>query len=119
MFLILFSSQLRNPLKFTDYYFLDIFMSKFNHRADAVVARLLENVIDQNQPPPQSSGVMFTAYNYIFSKHPNIDTLPVADLSLFLLLLLGVQEQGPWITCFRQAIANLSDHHGNFFFFYL
>ncbi|KAG1445211.1 hypothetical protein G6F56_009992 [Rhizopus delemar] len=111
MFLILFSSQLRNPLKFTDYYFLDIFMSKFNHRADAVVARLLENVIDQNQPPPQSSGVMFTAYNYIFSKHPNIDTLPVADLSLFLLLLLGVQEQGPWITCFRQAIANLSDHH--------
>ncbi|CAO3701506.1 unnamed protein product [Rhizopus stolonifer] len=111
MFLILFSSQLRNPLKSTDYYFLDIFMSKFNHRADAVVARLLENVIDQNQPPSQSSGVMFTAYNYIFSKHPNIDTLPVADLSLFLLLLLGVQEQGAWIACFRQAIANLSDHH--------
>ncbi|KAG1041165.1 hypothetical protein G6F43_012150 [Rhizopus delemar] len=120
MFLTLFSTQLRNPLKSTNY-FLDIFMSRFVNRADAVVARLLENVINQHHAPPQSNSVMYTAYSYIFSssKHhssssSHTDTIPVPDLSLFLLLLLGVQSKGinsEWITCFRQAIAGLSDHH--------
>jgi hypothetical protein len=97
-------------------------MSRFVNRADAVVARLLENVINQHQAPPQSNSVMYTAYSYIFSssKHhssssSHTDTIPVPDLSLFLLLLLGVQSKGinsEWITCFRQAIAGLSDHHG-------
>lgn len=117
-FLILFSTQLRHPLKFEDsHYFLDIFMSKFSHRTDAVVARLLENVIEQSQPPPQSSSVMYTAYNYFFSSKgassPN--TVPVADLSLLLLLLLGFQSRQRyqvWVSGFRQAVSSLGDHRG-------
>ncbi|CAO3680253.1 unnamed protein product [Rhizopus microsporus] len=115
-FLTLFSTQLRHPLKFEDsHYFLDIFLSKFSHRTDAVVARLLENVIEQSQPPPQSSSVMYTAYNYFFSSKgtsaPN--TVPVADLSLLLLLLLGFQSRQRyqvWVSGFRQAVSSLGDH---------
>lgn len=86
-----------------------------------MVARLLENVIEQKTPPPQSSSVMYTAYNYFFAaranaSNPDADTMPVADRSLLLLLLLGMQqvteENKEWVKSYRFAIANLSDHHG-------
>jgi hypothetical protein len=96
-------------------------MSKFGNRAETVVARLLENLIEQKTPPPQSSGVMYTAYNYFFSGRSNAnsdaDTMPVADRSLLLLLLLGTQSVSEkinteWNKSYRFAIANLSDHNG-------
>jgi hypothetical protein len=97
-------------------------MSKFGNRAETVVARLLENLIEQKMPPPQSSSVMYTAYNYFFASransNPDADTMPVADRSLLLLLLLGTQSvsekthNSDWIKSYRFAIANLSDHHG-------
>ncbi|KAI8073629.1 Dyggve-Melchior-Clausen syndrome protein-domain-containing protein [Thamnidium elegans] len=96
-------------------------MSKFGNRAETVVARLLENLIEQRVPPPQSSSVMYTAYNYFFSSrmgsNSDADTMPVADRSLLLLLLLGSQsisketENSKWIKLYRYAIANLNDHH--------
>jgi len=96
-------------------------MSKFGKRAETVVARLLENLIEQKAAPPQSSSVMYTAYNYFFSGRSNAssdaDTMPVADRSLLLLLLLGTQsgseeKNAEWNKSYRFAIANLSDHHG-------
>lgn len=96
-------------------------MSKFGNRAETVVARLLENLIEQKTPPPQSSSVMYTAYNYFFSGRSNAnsdaDTMPVADRSLLLLLLLGTQpisekRNTEWNESYRFAIANLSDHNG-------
>lgn len=52
---------------------------------------------------------------------PDADTMPVADRSLLLLLLLGTQSisshDTEWVKSYRFAIANLSDHHGNFFFY--
>lgn len=97
-------------------------MSNFGNRAETVVARLLENLIEQRTPPPQSSSVMYTAYNYFFASRtnssPDADTMPVADRSLLLLLLLGTQSvsekshNSDWIKSYRFAISNLSDHHG-------
>lgn len=102
-------------------------MSKFGNRAETVVARLLENLIEQRTPPAQSSSVMYTAYNYFFSSRAgssaDADTMPVADRSLLLLLLLGSQsisketENSKWIKLYRYAIANLNDHHGKVYFF--
>lgn len=100
-------------------YFLDILTTKFGNRAEAVVARLLENLIEQRTPPQSSAGVMLSAYNYFFSSRTNsnsdADTMPVADRSLLLLLLLGTQSplDTEWVKSYRFAIANLSDHHGN------
>lgn len=121
LFLVLCSTQLQHS-KFTeDNYFLDILMSKFGNRAETVVARLLENLIEQKTPPPQSSSVMYTAYNYFFAPRANLsldaDSMPVADRSLLLLLLLGTQpiseesDNKGWIKSYRFAIANLNDHH--------
>jgi hypothetical protein len=97
-------------------------MGKFGNRAEAVVARLLENVVEQKTPPPQSSSVMYTAYSYFFNSrrknsNQDEDTMPVADRSLLLLLLLGTQSslsdsQNKWVESYRFAIANLSDHNG-------
>lgn len=121
-FLVLCSTQLQqNKLSQDNNYFLGILMSKFGNRAETVVARLLENLIEQKTPPPQSSSVMYTAYNYFFSGRSNAnsdaDTMPVADRSLLLLLLLGTQsgseeKNAEWNKSYRFAIANLSDHHG-------
>lgn len=123
-FLVLCSTQLQqSKLAQDSNYFLNLLMSKFGNRAETVVARLLENLIEQKAPPPQSSSVMYTAYNYFFSARPNAsnpdaDTMPVADRSLLLLLLLGSQshsekqDNSQWIKSYRFAIANLSDHHG-------
>ncbi|KAG2211292.1 hypothetical protein INT47_006412 [Mucor saturninus] len=119
-FLVLCSTQLQHARLTDDNYFLGILTTKFGNRAEAVVARLLENLIEQRTPPPQSSsGVMLTAYNYFFSSRtnssPDADTMPVADRSLLLLLLLGTQSISPhdteWVKSYRFAIANLSDHH--------
>ncbi|CAO3654552.1 unnamed protein product [Mucor fragilis] len=120
-FLVLCSTQLQqNKLSQDNNYFLGILMSKFGNRAETVVARLLENLIEQKTPPPQSSSVMYTAYNYFFSGRSNAnsdaDTMPVADRSLLLLLLLGTQsgseeKNAEWNKSYRFAIANLSDHH--------
>ncbi|KAK4515030.1 uncharacterized protein ATC70_002639 [Mucor velutinosus] len=119
--LVLCSTQLQqNKLSQDNSYFLGILMSKFENRAETVVARLLENLIEQKTPPPQSSSVMYTAYNYFFSGRSNAnsdaDTMPVADRSLLLLLLLGMQSgfekrNAAWNKSYRFAIANLSDHH--------
>lgn len=121
-FLVLCSTQLQHAKLTEDNYFLGILTSKFGNRAEAVVARLLENLIEQRIPPPQSSSVMYTAYNYFFSSrmnsNPDADTMPVADRSLLLLLLLGTQSiseksnDTEWVKSYRFAIANLSDHHG-------
>ncbi|CEP19899.1 hypothetical protein [Parasitella parasitica] len=82
--------------------------------------RLLENLIEQKPPPPQSSSVMYTAYTYFFSGRSNAssdnDTVPVADRSLLLLLLLGTQpvseeKNTEWNKSYRAAISNLSDHN--------
>ncbi|KAL7330192.1 hypothetical protein PS15p_205168 [Mucor circinelloides] len=120
-FLVLCSTQLQqNRLSQDNNYFLGILMSKFGKRAETVVARLLENLIEQKAAPPQSSSVMYTAYNYFFSGRSNTssdaDTMPVADRSLLLLLLLGTQsgseeKNAEWNKSYRFAIANLSDHH--------
>ncbi|KAF1802275.1 Dyggve-Melchior-Clausen syndrome protein-domain-containing protein [Mucor lusitanicus] len=120
-FLVLCSTQLQqNKLSQDNNYFLGILMSKFGNRAETVVARLLENLIEQKTPPPQSSSVMYTAYNYFFSGRSNAssdaDTMPVADRSLLLLLLLGTQsgsekKNTEWNKSYRFAIVNLSDHH--------
>lgn len=121
-FLVLCSTQLQHSKLTEDNYFLGILISKFGNRAETVVARLLENLIEQRTPPAQSSSVMYTAYNYFFSSrsssHPDADSMPVADRSLLLLLLLGSQsisketENSKWIKSYRYAIANLNDHHG-------
>lgn len=122
LFLVLCSTQLQHSKLTEDNYFLDILMSKFGNRAETVVARLLENLIEQKTPPPQSSSVMYTAYNYFFasrtSSSPDADSMPVADRSLLILLLLGTQplsedsDNKEWIKSYRFAIANLNDHHG-------
>ncbi|KAI7849547.1 Dyggve-Melchior-Clausen syndrome protein-domain-containing protein [Circinella umbellata] len=53
--LVLLSTQLYRT-KFTESnYFLEILLERFSDRADAVVAKLLENFIEQKFPPPQSS----------------------------------------------------------------
>lgn len=117
-FLVFCSSQYKSSRD--QNYFLTLLTSKFENRAETVVARLLENVIEQKTPPPQSSGVMYTAYNYFFapraSSSPDADIMPVSDRSLLLLLLLGMQhvskENSEWIQSYHFAIANLSDHHG-------
>ncbi|CAO3606673.1 unnamed protein product [Mucor hiemalis] len=121
LFLVLCSTQLQHSKLTEDNYFLDILMSKFGNRAETVVARLLENLIEQKTPPPQSSSVMYTAYNYFFasrtSSSPDADSMPVADRSLLILLLLGTQpvyedsDNKEWIKSYRFAIANLHDHH--------
>lgn len=95
-------------------------MSKFANRAETIVARLLENMIAQKTAPPQSSSVMYTAYNYFFSSRPlstlDPEAIPVADRSLLLLLLFGTQPESDlnqaWMKAYRFALANLSDHHG-------
>ncbi|KAI8878773.1 hypothetical protein K501DRAFT_195071 [Backusella circina FSU 941] len=120
-FLVLLSTQLQHARLEQDNYFLGILMGKFGNRAEAVVARLLENVVEQKAPPPQSSSVMYTAYSYFFnsrrkSSNPDTDGMPVADRSLLLLLLLGTQSsssdsQNKWVESYRYAIANLSDHN--------
>ncbi|KAI9253015.1 Dymeclin [Sporodiniella umbellata] len=113
-FLALFSTQLRHPLSFDEpNYFLDLFLSLFVSRADAVVARLLENVMAQLPPPSAASAsVVYTAYTYLFSSAHTLptDSLPLADLSLLLLTLLGVQADPDWTLAFQQAMAGLSDH---------
>ncbi|KAI7898688.1 Dymeclin [Cokeromyces recurvatus] len=118
-FLVLFSTQLRQSnLKQQLNYFLNILLTKFGKRAETMVARLLENIIEQRPPPPQSSSVMHTAYNYFFAARANtsyVDASPVADRSLLILLLLGSQpaknDNSEWTKSYRLAIANLSDHH--------
>ncbi|KAI8373494.1 Dymeclin [Choanephora cucurbitarum] len=115
------STQLhQSKLSQANNYFLNILMSKFANRAETIVARLLENMIGQKTAPPQSSSVMYTAYNYFFSGRASTSTLdpeaiPVADRSLLLLLLLGTQPESDlnqaWIKAYRFALANLSDHH--------
>ncbi|KAI8366147.1 Dymeclin [Blakeslea trispora] len=118
--IVLCSTQLhQSKLSQTNNYFLDILMSKFANRAETIVARLLENMIAQKTAPPQSSSVMYTAYNYFFSSRPlstlDPDAIPVADRSLLLLLLFGTQPESDlnqaWMKAYRFALANLSDHH--------
>lgn len=96
---------------------MSVLFNKFSNRAESIVAKLLENIIEQKTSPAQSSGVIYSAYNYFFSNrnHSNsdIDSTPVSDRSLLLLLLLGMQSQHykEWNQSFRSAIANLNDHH--------
>ncbi|KAI8071187.1 Dymeclin [Gilbertella persicaria] len=117
--IILCSTQLRHSkASQTNNYFLHVLMHKFANRAETVVARLLENLISQKTAPPQSSSVMYTAYNYFFSGRTNVlsdtDSIPVADRSLLLLLLLGTQpleNDSKWMKAYRFALATLSDHN--------
>lgn len=85
-------------------------------RADAVVAKLLENFITQKPPPALSSsaytfhsswlyildpnmsvlkGVVYNAYSYLFSSRSasasDVDPMPMNERSLLLLLLLTTQ----------------------------
>jgi hypothetical protein len=81
-------------------------------RTSALVAKLLDNVIEQKQPPAQSSSVVYSAYSYFFagrSAAGDADPLPVADRSLLLLLLLTTQSRQ-----YRNAIAGLRDLHSKY-----
>ncbi|KAI8980531.1 Dymeclin [Pilobolus umbonatus] len=117
MFIVLLSTQLHSHKLCQDDYFLNILLNKFHNRAESIVAKLLENIIEQKTAPVQSSNVMFTAYNYFFAtrhnSHSDIDITPVSDRSLLLLLLLGMQSSvyTEWRKSFRSAIASLNDHH--------
>ncbi|KAI9481667.1 MAG: Dymeclin [Benjaminiella poitrasii] len=94
-------------------------MRRFGKRAETFVARLLENAIEQKTPPAQSSSVMHSAYNYFFASRASTtsqtSSVPVADRSLLLLILIGSQpvqsQTDEWNKSYRSAIANLSDHH--------
>ncbi|CAM0134719.1 unnamed protein product [Umbelopsis sp. WA50703] len=126
--IVLLSTQLhQQSADRTEYnYFINILMTKFGHQANAIVFKLLRNFMDQKFPPPSSSNVVYNAYSYFFSGKgvsSSADTLPVADRSLLLLLLLSTQfkngrdeqseEDGDrdnllWADAYRHAIANIS-----------
>ncbi|KAI8144795.1 Dymeclin [Fennellomyces sp. T-0311] len=87
-----------------------------------MVAKLLENFIEQKVPPPQSSSVVYSAYNYFFSSRQSsasdADAFPVADRSLLLMLLLATQSKiwdynasSGQSSAYRLAFSNLRDHH--------
>ncbi|KAI9489961.1 Dymeclin [Zychaea mexicana] len=120
--LVLLSTQLHRVKLTESNYFLEILLQRFSDRANAVVAKLLENFIEQKVPPPQSSNVVYNAYSYFFSSRQNsasdADTFPVADRSLLLMLLLATQskilnddETSGVASAYRLAFANLRDHH--------
>ncbi|KAI8371481.1 Dymeclin [Radiomyces spectabilis] len=95
---------------------MDVLMERFSNRTDAIVAKLLENATEQKSPPAQSSSMVYSAYNYLFASRTgsagDADSLPVADRSLLLLLLLATQRSsnGEWAG-YRHALKGLRDHH--------
>ncbi|CAO3624492.1 unnamed protein product [Cunninghamella echinulata] len=107
--LVLFSTQLHHTDTKEPNYFLDLLLNQFGNRTDALLAKLLDNIIENKTPPLQSSSVVYNAYNYFFAPRASgtdVDPLPVADRSLLLILLLSTQSQQ-----YRKAIAGLRDHH--------
>ncbi|CAO3644618.1 unnamed protein product [Cunninghamella blakesleeana] len=107
--LVLFSTQLHHNDTKEPNYFLDLLLNQFGNRTDALLAKLLDNIIENKPPPPQSSSVVYSAYNYFFApkaSSTDVDPLPVADRSLLLILLLSTQSNQ-----YRKAISGLRDHH--------
>ncbi|ORY94677.1 hypothetical protein BCR43DRAFT_329263 [Syncephalastrum racemosum] len=53
--IVLLSTQMHKSRVADKNLFLDILLQQFSDRADAIVAKLLQNFVDQKMPPPQSS----------------------------------------------------------------
>ncbi|ORX54081.1 hypothetical protein DM01DRAFT_1335935 [Hesseltinella vesiculosa] len=107
LLLVLFSTQLHQGPGQEKNLFLDILFTTSANKTNALIAKLLDNVIEQKQPPSQTSSMVFSAYNYLFASRSSLsdtDTLPVADRSLLTILLLCTQSR-----LYRQAIACLRD----------
>ncbi|ORZ21308.1 Dymeclin [Absidia repens] len=107
--LVLLSTQLHHIKLEENNYFLDLLLNQFGNRTNALLAKLLDNVIEQNLPPAQSSSVVYSAYSYFFAGRTSagdVDPLPVADRSLLLILLLSTQSRQ-----YRNSIAELRDFH--------
>ncbi|KAI8086427.1 Dyggve-Melchior-Clausen syndrome protein-domain-containing protein [Halteromyces radiatus] len=107
--LVLLSTQLHRTKLEESNYFLDLLMTQFRKYTHPLLAKLLDNTIEQQSPPAQSTNVVYNAYNYFFtgrSSSADVDPLPVADRSLLLILLLSTQSQH----C-RNAIAEWRDIH--------
>ncbi|KAI8068464.1 Dymeclin [Gongronella butleri] len=105
LMVVLFSTQMHHSPNAAPNLFLDLLLTKFADRANAIVAKLLDIVIEQKGPPAQSSSMVFSAYNYLFasrSSAADADTLPVADRSLLVILLLCTQSH-----LYRRTIASL------------
>ncbi|OAD72299.1 hypothetical protein PHYBLDRAFT_78144 [Phycomyces blakesleeanus NRRL 1555(-)] len=127
MLLVLFSTQLHRARLSEANYFLDLLSEKFSNRSSTIVAKLLENFVEQRSPPAQTSSVVYSAYNYFFSRSgsgSDADAFPVADRSLLLLLLLGnqakhyipVSKEGPpiWSSAYRNALSSLRDQNARY-----
>ncbi|KAI9011943.1 Dymeclin [Phycomyces nitens] len=125
--LVLFSTQLHRARLSEPNYFLDLLAEKFSNRSSTIVAKLLENFVEQKSPPSQTSSVVYSAYNYFFSRSglsSDADAFPVADRSLLLLLLLGNQEkhyvpiskEGPPVfsSSYRNALSSLRDQNARY-----
>jgi hypothetical protein len=88
----------------------------FSHLADQLVLRLLWNFTDQRPSPPVTGSIVYSAYNYLFTKtgsSPSSEAHPIADRSILVLLLLHSQAKGnhEWES-FRRSVQNLRDEHG-------
>ncbi|KAJ8663343.1 hypothetical protein O0I10_000582 [Lichtheimia ornata] len=119
--IVFFSTQLHRSHVNEGNYFLDLLLDKFGDRADAVVAKLLENFITQKPPPALSSSVVYNAYSYLFSSRSgsasDVDPMPMNERSLLLLLLLTTQlktsrdDSSAPTSPYRTVFANLRDHN--------
>ncbi|RUP45096.1 Dyggve-Melchior-Clausen syndrome protein-domain-containing protein [Jimgerdemannia flammicorona] len=78
-------------------YFLNILMTKFGGRADALIGTLMKHFVAQKPMPPVSASVVYNAYSYFFSSKPTAattpDLYPLADRSILLILLLSMQSR--------------------------
>ncbi|KAK3808643.1 MAG: Dyggve-Melchior-Clausen syndrome protein-domain-containing protein [Benniella sp.] len=94
----------------------DINSLLFSHLADQLILRLLWNFTDQRPSPPVTGSIVYSAYNYLFTKagsSPSSEAHPIADRSILVLLLLHSQAKGnhEWES-FRRSVQNLRDEHG-------
>ncbi|KAI8807435.1 Dymeclin [Cladochytrium replicatum] len=117
LLIVLFSSQMMYRLEETKDqppYFLNIAQTRLSHFGRATIARLFSNFISQQPNPTPPSGVLSSAYSYIFSTK-KIETAPftaaslIADKSVLLILILTNQDEKASTIGFRNALCELCD----------
>ncbi|KAG0237647.1 hypothetical protein BGW42_000475 [Actinomortierella wolfii] len=119
LLIVMASTQLQNTSAEPNErnYFLNILLSRFSHLSDQLVLRLLWNFTDQRPSPPVSGSLVYSAYNYIFTKTGtslSTEAHPIADRSILLLLLLITQAKTDLqFQAFRNSVRNIRDEKGS------
>ncbi|KAI9091866.1 Dymeclin [Phlyctochytrium arcticum] len=114
LLIILFSTQLNGSGAVEGEYFLEVLLGRLSHFAGGAMQRLLMNAIHRPPPLSASSGVLYSAYSYLFSSQPTKNTpavSPVGDKSAVLYLILAAQTSSHFGNPFAEVAGRLRDSH--------